>query len=144
MASWRIQVALVGLLAVCGCGTADNFLHINDADGPTPYGGVRRDWDELSDHLESVVDPDDLGEFAWSAAVATAMLVDLPFSALFDTLTLYPAYQRWGADPRNSVAGDGAANNGAAGNGTGSVDPREAQRARQADWRATERQGFNR
>ena len=139
MASWRIQVALVGLLAVCGCGTADNFLHINDADGPTPYGGVRRDWDELSDHLESVVDPDDLGEFAWSAAVATAMLVDLPFSALFDTLTLYPAYQRWGADPRNNASG-----NGAAGNGAASPDPREAQRARQADWRATERQGFNR
>jgi uncharacterized protein YceK len=127
MASWRIQAALVGLLAVCGCGTADNFLHFNEADGPTPYGGVRRDWDQLTENFENVIDPDDPIECAFSAATATAMLVDLPLSAIFDTLTYYPASQGWGASEGNGAAGKGS--------------PPPVQ---QTGWRAAERPGFNR
>ncbi|MHB1422998.1 MAG: YceK/YidQ family lipoprotein [Gemmataceae bacterium] len=87
-----------------GCGTVVNCFNVNGAAARSVYGGVRQDAENGSRHLveafsgpapnfsEMPKPPNAVGDFAaksFSAGCGVCMLaVDLPVSAVADTLTL--------------------------------------------------------
>jgi uncharacterized protein YceK len=78
MRTWRVWAATVAIPCLSGCGTASNFY--GRAPDARVYGGVRQDWASLQ-----MVARD---ETAMSWPYAPLVAVDLPLSAVGDTLTL--------------------------------------------------------
>lgn len=89
---------LLGMLPVLsGCGTLGNMQEVRDAEQPgrTPYGGVRDDacggFRMLSTvvHVPDSEEPWEFGQRAACLVLGTYFLaVDLPMSAIADTVTL--------------------------------------------------------
>jgi uncharacterized protein YceK len=76
-------LAILPTLLLCGCGTCMNFNT-----EPTPYGGVRLDAGFISNlgpNQTKALDGDSQG---WAVFLGVIGIVDLPFSAVADTLVL--------------------------------------------------------
>jgi uncharacterized protein YceK len=101
MARWAFSVVLTaGVAAVLsGCGTLYNFspsrskfVHSAVKGSQSPYGGVCLDWDEGCTFFRGALS--NSPEFTpswralWVATGAWVFAVDLPLSAITDTLTL--------------------------------------------------------
>lgn len=83
-----LGVALVAFLS-SGCGTAVNTLwRTSDEGGKTPYGGVATDYSVLWQSQINQVNPDHPNPSPLEDFKVLFALIDLPFSALGDTLTL--------------------------------------------------------
>ncbi len=90
--------------ALCGCGTAVNVFNVSGAPARAIYGGVRQDAENGTRHLTEAFSgpapsfskmpkpPSAAGDFAsktFCVACGLGMLaIDLPVSAVTDTLTL--------------------------------------------------------
>jgi uncharacterized protein YceK len=98
----RLALCLVGLLPPClsGCGTALNFCSFEDKTFPHEahrevYGGVKYDATGVPECLKNALEADP-HETAWvkfrdaatDVCVAALLVIDLPLSAIADTLTL--------------------------------------------------------
>jgi uncharacterized protein YceK len=87
---FRIFLVAVIVLAISGCASANNIL----CDGPKPcfqrvYGGVKWDVADLKSTFRDLEDgPNDSLELFTRSWEATLLTVDLPLSAVADTLTL--------------------------------------------------------
>ena len=93
----RLFVAAVTFF-MGGCGTFANTLWLADFEGgKRPYGGVRADWEMAHEAIDRFPEPSGA-----NLCLCTAVLcgIDLPFSAIGDSLTLPLTipYTTWWAD----------------------------------------------
>jgi uncharacterized protein YceK len=86
----KAAVLLVGMTLLSGCGTAANLLYIGlpTDDKLNVYGGVMVDAKVIRGSATDTLRPKGVQGFAASARDAVLMTLDLPFSAVADTLTL--------------------------------------------------------
>ena len=88
---WGTALAAVATILLGGCGTMANIT----LNGPPSaggsmkmYGGVQRDLDIVHDCTTNPDHPKDNAEAVCFATAVTVAALDLPFSAVADTLTL--------------------------------------------------------
>jgi uncharacterized protein YceK len=83
-------VLAVGIAVwLSGCGTAANTLWLLPMEGGmSAYGGVKADVEMVRGGVARAVDADSLDSFADAAYYTVVGAVDLPLSAVGDTLTL--------------------------------------------------------
>lgn len=92
----NLVAGLFACLFVCGCGTLHN-IHPQGAPatGETRvYGGVREDLRAAKDSFQGVVRAKGLTDFAGNAGMGAFCVLDLPLSAIGDTVTLPIAIKR--------------------------------------------------
>src|SRR5262245_23517470 len=86
IANWKI--AAVALVCALGCGTVTNLD--DHARVPEYYGGVRQDWQAGTELFRQPgANPDSgFGRVARFGTAACILAVDMPLSAIADTVTL--------------------------------------------------------
>lgn len=86
----KVSLAILVMSMSSGCGTMFNLngLGVFRGHDKEPYGGVKLCVEAGTDHMASVVHPDDTSR-AWSLLIGSYFLfLDLPVTAVADTLTL--------------------------------------------------------
>ena len=81
----KLLFSLLITASLSGCGTMDNM-----AGGPSArvYGGVRQDVKDAAQATGTAFRASDAAMFSNSVALGTAHVLDMPFSAVADTVTL--------------------------------------------------------
>jgi uncharacterized protein YceK len=83
----RNVIGLFTCLCLCGCGTLYNVAPHGAAETRV-YGGVREDLQTTKESFQGAARATNLGEFAGNAGMGVLSVVDLPLSAIGDTVTL--------------------------------------------------------
>ena len=93
MVGWRVLAVVIMSIAgsaAVGCGSfANTICGPVQPEGPRPYDGVRMDVDMIRNCSQEALTPSCGGELAVGAAAMAALCtVDLPLSAIADTLAI--------------------------------------------------------
>ena len=83
----RNLIASILCLGLCGCGTLHNVAPYG-AGETRVYGGVRGDLRQAKDSIQGAAQAKSLGDFAGNTGVGLLSVLDVPLSAVGDTVTL--------------------------------------------------------